>query len=140
MHNDYYNPIGLIFDGNIYINKKDTLIRLECQQVRNVYFKKEKVLSNNIRLLVLSLMLFGILLALGKNIALTYQAVGYTIATIMFFSALLTGYYNYIIIIITKNQDVIKTNIEPEYKEDAKELISRIKQNIKSQKTVLKAI
>ncbi|MFY7936094.1 MAG: hypothetical protein ACOVOQ_01850 [Flavobacterium sp.] len=135
MHTDYYNPIGLIFDGNLYINKKDTLIRLECQQVRNVYFKKEKVLSNNIRLLIVSLMLFSILLGLGEKIALTYQIVGYAIATI-----LVTRYYNYIIIIITKNQDVIKTSIEPEYKDDAKELISRIKQNIKSQETVLKAI
>jgi hypothetical protein len=140
MHTDYYNPIGLIFDGNLYINKKDTLIRLECQQVRNVYFKKEKVLSNNIRLLIVSLMLFSILLGLGEKIALTYQIVGYAIATILVFSGLLTRYYNYIIIIITKNQDVIKTSIEPEYKDDAKELISRIKQNIKSQETVLKAI
>lgn len=140
MQNDYYNPIGLIFDGHIYINKKDTLIRLECKQVRNVYFKREKVLSNNIRLLTLSLVFFVALFHFGNKISSTYEIAGYLVASVMTLSALLIRYYNYKIIITTKNQDIIKTNIEPEYKDEARELISHIKQNIKPQEPILRAI
>jgi len=140
MHNKYYNPLGLVFDGYIYIHKKETLIRLECKQVRNVYFKKEKVLSKNICLLILSSALLCALLVFDKRISSEYEIAGYLGATVMTLSALLMRYYNYKIIITTKNQDIIKTAIEPEYKDEARELISHIRRNIKPKEPILKAI
>jgi hypothetical protein len=140
MNTNYYNPLGLISDGYLYLNNNNAITRLECKQVRNIYFKKEKVLSNNIRLLILSLLLFTALLLLGKSISYEYKIGGYFIASVIATSALLIRYYNYKIIITTKNQNIIRTNIDLEYKNEARELISHIKQNIKSNKTMLKAI
>ena len=140
MNTNYYNPLGLISDGYLYINNNNAITRLECKQVRNVYFKKEKVISNNIRLLILSLLLFTALIILEKSISSEYRIGGYFIASVIATSALLIRYYNYKIIITTKNQDIIKTNIDSEYKNEARELISHIKRNIKPNKTILKAI
>lgn len=116
MNTEYYNPLGLILDGYIYINNKNALTRLECNQVRNVYFKREKVLSNNYNLFIAGLVMITILQLFGNQFSAEYKTAGYLVAVLLVISALKTRKYNYKIIITTKNQDIIKTNIEPEYK------------------------
>jgi uncharacterized membrane protein len=140
MNTEYYNPLGLILDGYIYINNKNALTRLECNQVRNVYFKKEKVLSNNYNLFIAGLVLITVLQLFGNQFSAEYKMAGYLVAVLLMISALKTKKYSYKIIITTKNQDIIKTNIEPEYKKDAKELTSQIKAIIKTNQPLLKAI
>ncbi|WP_295334249.1 hypothetical protein [Flavobacterium sp.] len=140
MHKDYYNPLGLIFDGHIYLNKKDALIRLECNQVRKIFLKKEKAISNNIILLITGLMLLTLMIIFSKHIPFEFKIAGYFLTSAVVISALLIKHYDYKIIITTKDQNVIKTYIQPEYKTEALELIRRIKQNTKPKETILKAI
>ena len=140
MNTDYYNPLGLILDGYLYINNKNALTRLECNQVRNVYLKREKVLSNNYKLFIAGLIIITVLQLYGNQFTAEYRIAGYLGAVLLVITALKTKNYNYKIIITTKNQDIIKTNIQPEYKKDAKELTSQIKSIIKSNQPLLKAI
>jgi hypothetical protein len=140
MNTDYYNPLGLILDGYLYINNKNALTRLECNQVRNVYLKREKVLSNNYKLFLAGLIIISFLQLFGNKFLTEYKIAGYVGAVLLVITALKTKNYNYKIIITTKNQDIIKTNIQPEYKKDAKELTSQIKAIIKSNQPLLKAI
>lgn len=140
MNTEYYNPLGLILDGHLYINNKNALTRLECNQVRNVYLKKEKVLSNNYKLFIAGLIIITFLQLFGNKFLTEYKIAGYVGAVLLVITALKTKNYNYKIIITTKNQDIIKTNIQPEYKKDAKELTSQIKAVIKSNQPLLKAI
>lgn len=140
MNTDYYNPLGLILDGYIYINNKNALTRLECNQVRNVYLKKEKILSNNYKLFIAGLIIITVLQLYGKQFSAEYRIAGYLGAVLLVITALRTKKYNYKIIITTKNQDIIKTNIQPEYRKDAKDLTRQIKTIIKSNQPLLKAI
>jgi len=140
MHKDYYNPLGLIFDGYIYLNKNDTLIRLDSKQVRHVFLKKEKAISNNILLLITDLILLTLTIIFSKQIALEFKIAGYILSSIIVVSALLIKHYDYKIIITTKERNVIKTYIQPEYKNEALELIRRIKQDTKPKEPILKAI
>lgn len=140
MHKDYYNPLGLIFDGYIYLNKNDTLIRLDSKQVRHVFLKKEKAISNNILLLITGLILLTLTIIFSKQIALEFKIAGYILSSIIVVSALLIKHYDYKIIITTKERNVIKTYIQPEYKNEALELIRRIKQDTKPKEPILKAI
>ena len=140
MNTSYFNPLGLISDGYIYINNNNSLTRLECNQVRNVYLKKEKKLTKNYNLFLAGILLFSLLFTINNILSIEVKSAGYLIAFILVISALKTKNYNYKIIIITKNQDIIKANIEPEYKKDAKEFISHLKQLVKSKQTILKAI
>lgn len=140
MHKDYYNPLGLIFDGYIYLNKKDTLIRLDSKQVRHVFLKKEKAISNNILLLITGLILLTLTIIFSKQIELEFKIAGYILSSIIVVSALLIKHYDYKIIITTKERNVIKTYIQPEYKNEALELIRRIKQDTKPKEPILKAI
>lgn len=140
MNTDYYNPLGLILDGYLYINNKNALTRLECNNVRNVYLKKEKVLSNNYKLFIASLVIISVLQLLSKQFSTEFKIAGYLGAVLLLITALKAKKYNYKIIITTKNQNIIKTNIQPEYKKDAKELTSQIKAIIKSNQPLLKAI
>lgn len=140
MNTDYYNPLGLILDGYLYINNKNALTRLECNQVRNVYLKREKVLSNNYKLFIAGLIIITVLQLYGNQFTAEYRIAGYLGAVLLVISALRTKEYNYKIIITTKNQDIIKTNIQPEYRKDAKDLTCQIKAIIKSNQPLLKAI
>jgi hypothetical protein len=140
MNTDYYNPLGLILDGYIYINNNNALTKLECNQVRNVYFKREKELANNYKLFIAGLVMITVLQMFGNQFSVEYKMAGYLSAVLLVITALKTKNYNYKIIITTKNQDIIKTNIQPEYKKDAKELTSQIKSIIKSNQPLLKAI
>ena len=140
MHKDYYNPLGLIFDGYIYLNKKDTLIRLDSKQVRHVFLKKEKAISNNILLLITGLILLTLTIIFSKQIELEFKIAGYILSSIIIVSALQIKHYDYKIIITTKDRNVIKTYIQPEYKNEAVELIRRIKQVTKPKEPILKAI
>lgn len=140
MHKDYYNPLGLIFDGYIYLNKNDTLIRLDSKQVRHVFLKKEKAISNNILLLITGLILLTLTIIFSKQIELEFKIAGYILSSIIVVSALLIKHYDYKIIITTKERNVIKTYIQPEYKNEALELIRRIKQDTKPKEPILKAI
>jgi len=141
MNTDYYNPLGLILDGYIYINNNNNaLTKLECNQVRNVYFKREKELANNYKLFIAGLVMVTVLQLFGNQFSAEYKMAGYLGAVLLLITALKTNNYNYKIIITTKNQDIIKTNIQPEYKKDAKELTSQIKAIIKSNQPLLTAI
>ena len=140
MNTEYYNPLGLILDGYLYINNKNALTRLECNNVRNVYLKKEKVLSNNYKLFIAGLVIISVLQLLSKQFSIEFKIAGYVVAALLIITALKAKKYNYKIIITTKNQDIIKTNIQPEYRKDAKELTSQIKAIIKSNQPLLKAI
>ncbi|MEY2630945.1 MAG: hypothetical protein RLZZ469_1842 [Bacteroidota bacterium] len=140
MNTDYYNPLGLILDGYIYINNNNALTKLECNQVRNVYFKREKELANNYKLFIAGLVMITVLQLFDNQFSAEYKMAGYLGAVLLLITALKTNNYNYKIIITTKNQDIIKTNIQPEYKKDAKELTSQIKAIIKSNQPLLKAI
>ena len=140
MNTSYFNPLGLISDGYIYINNNNSLTRLECNQVRNVYLKKEKKLTKNYNLFLAGILLFSLLFSINNILSIEVKSAGYLIVFILVISALKTKNYNYKIIITTKNQDIIKTNIQPEYRKDAKELTSQIKAIIKSNQPLLKAI
>jgi len=140
MNTEYYNPLGLILDGYLYINNKNALTRLECNQVRNVYLKKEKILSNNYKLFIAGLIIITVLQLYGKQFSAEYRIAGYLGAVLLVITALRTKKYKYKIIITTKNQDIIKTNIQPEYRKDAKDLTRQIKTIIKSNQPLLKAI
>jgi len=140
MNTEYYNPLGLILDGYLYINNKNALTRLECNQVRNVYLRKEKILSNNYKLFIAGLIIITVLQLYGKQFSAEYRIAGYLGAVLLVITALRTKKYNYKIIITTKNQDIIKTNIQPEYRKDAKDLTRQIKTIIKSNQPLLKAI
>ena len=76
----------------------------------------------------------------GKQFSAEYRIAGYLGAVLLVITALRTKKYNYKIIITTKNQDIIKTNIQPEYRKDAKDLTRQIKTIIKSNQPLLKAI
>ena len=140
MNTNYYNPLGLIADGYLYINNNNALIRLECNQVRNVYLKKEKMLSKNYNLFLAGLSLFSLLLTLNSSLSVELKSAGYLTALLLIVSAIKTRNYNYKIIITTKNQDIIKTNIQPEFKKEAKDLTTYLKQQIKSKQPMLRAI
>ena len=101
-----------------------------------IYKKKYEVITINYSTDLKNLDIFYF----DKRISSEYEIAGYLGATVMTLSALLMRYYNYKIIITTKNQDIIKTAIEPEYKDEARELISHIRRNIKPKEPILKAI
>ena len=110
------------------------------QTSKKCLFQKGKSIIKQHQTFNLKSGFFVALFHFGNKISSTYEIAGYLVASVMTLSALLIRYYNYKIIITTKNQDIIKTNIEPEYKDEARELISHIKQNIKPQEPILRAI
>lgn len=137
---DYYNSVGLIYDDFVYINKKDCLVRLEFDLIRNIYFKKEKALTSNYFLLVIGLLLLVSLILTDKIIPLDYKIIGYATSVILLIFAFLVKFNNYKIIITTINSNIITTNINPEYREEGLEFVKRIKNNITNNNSVIRAI
>lgn len=137
---NYYNFVGLIYDGYIYINKKECLMRLESSLIRNVYFKKEKVLTRNYLLLTLGILVFATLLFSAKYVPLQFRIIGYALAVLFSIMAFSINFNSYKIIITTINNNIITTNINVEYKNDALEFVNRIKQNIKPKASMRKAV
>lgn len=140
MHADYYNSVGLIYDDYIYLNKKECLVRLESNLIRNIYFRKEKALTNNYLLLTAGLLIFATLLLTGNQLPFPHKIVGYSTALFFSLLALSKKFNHYKIIITTINSNIITTNINAEYKDEALELVTRIKQNIKPKTAMLRAI
>lgn len=137
---DYYNAVGLIYDNSIYINKKDCLVRLELNLIRNIYFKKEKAITNNVFLLSAGLLLLGIIALTDKIVPVDLKAIGYIAASIILVMAFLVKFDNYKIIITTINSNIITTNINSEYCEDGMELVTRIRNNINKDNSLKRAI
>lgn len=98
------------------------------------------MLSKNYNLFLAGLSLFSLLLTLNSSLSVELKSAGYLTALLLIVSAIKTRNYNYKIIITTKNQDIIKTNIQPEYKKEAKDLTTYLKQQIKSKQPMLRAI
>ncbi|MBF6642198.1 hypothetical protein IVB69_11955 [Flavobacterium sp. J49] len=137
---DYYNAVGLIYDNSIYINKKDCLVRLELSLIRNIYFKKEKALTSNIFLLSIGLFLIAMLALTDKIIPLDFKVIGYSTAVVAVLLAFLIKFNNYKIIITTINNNIITTNINSEYCEDGLELVTRIRNNINKENSLIRAV
>nr|WP_294776317.1 hypothetical protein [uncultured Flavobacterium sp.] len=137
---DYYNAVGLIYDNSIYINKKDCLIRLELNLIRNIYFKKEKAITNNVFLLSTGLFLMAIIGLTDKFVPVDFKAIGYIAASIILVLAFLVKFNNYKIIITTINSNIITTNINAEYREDGMELVTQIRNNISKENTLIRAV
>lgn len=137
---DYYNAVGLIYDDSIYINKKDCLVRLELSLIRNIYFKKEKALTSNVFLLSIGLFLIALLALTDKIIPLDFRVIGYTTAVVAMVLAFLIKFNNYKIIITTINSNIITTNINSEYCEDGLELVTRIRNNINKENSLIRAV
>lgn len=127
---DYYNSLGLINDNFIYINKKECLFRLELSLIKNIYIKKEKVLTLNILLLIISFGLFSALTLSQKTIPLDHKIIGYVSAVVILITAFLIKLTNYKIIITTINSNIISTSISAEFKEEGIELVKNIKKSI----------
>lgn len=140
MHFDYYNSVGLIYDDYIYINKKDCLVRLESKLIKNIYFKKEKTLTKNYLMMATGLVLYTVLILLTKSIPLEYRIIGYSMTFLIALAALSVNFNHYKIIITTINRNIITTNINAEYKEEALELVTKVKQNITPRNVMLKAM
>jgi hypothetical protein len=137
---NYYNSVGLIYDDFVCINKKDCLVRLEFNLIRNIHFKKEKALTSNYFLLVTGLLLFVSLILTDKIIPLDYKIMAYATSVILLILAFLVKFNNYKIIITTINSNIITTSINPEYKEEGLELVKRIKNNINHANLFIRAI
>lgn len=127
---DYYNSLGLIYDNFIYINKKECLFRLELSLIKNIYIKKEKVLTLNILLLIISIGLFSALTLSQKTIPLNHKIIGYVSAVVILITAFIVKLTNYKIIITTINSNIISTSISADFKEEGVELVKNIKKSI----------
>lgn len=137
---DYYNSVGLIYDDSIYINKKDCLVRLELSLIRNIYFKKEKAVTGNVFLLSIGLFIIATLALTDNVIPAEYKLTGYLIGVVVLALAFLVKFDNYKIIITTINSNVITTNINTEYREEGLELVSRIRNNISKENSLIRAV
>lgn len=137
---NYYNSVGLIYDDYIYINKKECLVRLESNLIRNVYFKKEKELKYNYLLLTIGLLLFTTILLSEKHMLFEFKFIGYSVALFFSLFSLIKNFDNYKIIITTINCNIITTKIDSDNKDDALELVTRLKQIINPKTALLRAI
>ena len=137
---DFHNAVGLIYNDSIYINKKDCLVRLELSLIRNIYFKKEKALTGNIFLLSIGLFLVVLLSLTEKIIPLNYNIIGYISAFVALVLAFLLKFNKYKIIITTINSNIISTTINTEYREEGLELVTRIRNNINKENSLIRAV
>lgn len=137
---DFHNAVGLIYNDSIYINKKDCLVRLELGLIRNIYFKKEKDLTGNIFLLSIGLFLVVMLSLTEKIIPLNYNIIGYISAFVALVLAFLLKFNKYKIIITTINSNIISTTINTEYREEGLELVTRIRNNINKENSLIRAV
>jgi hypothetical protein len=137
---DFHNAVGLIYNDSIYINKKDCLVRLELSLIRNIYFKKEKALTGNIFLLSIGLFLVVMLSLTEKIIPLNYNIIGYISGIVALVLAFLLKFNKYKIIITTINSNIISTTINTEYREEGLELVTRIRNNINKENSLIRAV
>lgn len=54
---EYFNAIGLIFQNHIYLNRNNALIQYEIDDIKRVYFKKERNLNQNFFSFITSLII-----------------------------------------------------------------------------------
>ncbi|MGL2965811.1 hypothetical protein [Flavobacterium sp. XGLA_31] len=135
---EYYNPIGLLFKEHIFLHENNKLLEFDIQEIKRIFFKKERNLKQNYLLLTLAFPLLMGSFFLNSNFELLrYSGYGLSVALLIF--AVIKKTYQYKIALFTKHSHYFSIPVNEEYKDDACELISLTKAKIKKNKLYLKA-
>lgn len=134
---EYFNAIGLIFQNHIYLNRNNALIQYEIDDIKRVYFKKERNLNQNFFSFITSLIIAFSSYASAAFLG-NFKLIAFMVSGCFFLYSFLNKSYNYRILMTTVHQNIISILISPEAKEEASKLVSLIKMKIKKDAQYLK--
>lgn len=134
---EYFNAIGLIFNSHIFLNRNNTLVKYEVADIKQVYFKKERNLNHNSVSFIISLFIAFSSYALGTFLG-NFKLFGFMVSGCFLLHTFLKKSYNYNILLITVNQNIVSLLINPDSKKQATKLVALIKIKIKNDVQYLK--
>lgn len=135
---EYYNAIGLLFRNQLFLNKNNKLIEFDIKEIKSVYFKKERDLTNNYIIFVFACCLLALSLSFSSKIAL-YPQIGIGSALAILIYAILKRTYAYSIVLFTNYSHIFSIPVNHQDKEDAAELLARTKRKLKTQNKFMQA-
>ena len=135
---EYFNTIGLIFQNDIYLNRKNTLVQYEIDDIKRIVFKKQRNLNHNYFTFLISLSIAFSSYALGI-VTGNFKLFGFVVSGILLLYSFLNKSYSYHILLITMNQNIVSLLINPDCKKQASKLVTLINKKIKNDTQYLKA-
>ncbi|WP_333600849.1 hypothetical protein [Flavobacterium sp.] len=135
---EYYNALGLIFQNHVCLNRDNDLLQYEINDIKRIYFKKNRCLKNNYSLFMISLVMV-VSTYLLRTYFINYIFFSFIIATCIMLFSLFKNYYSYSIMLITIDHNIISVPINETSKEKASKLVALIKRKIKNNNQYLKA-
>jgi hypothetical protein len=128
---EYYNTIGLLFRNQLILNKNNNLVEFDIDEIKSVYFKKERDLTNNYLIFIVACSLFALSLSFSPKMAL-YPQIGIGTALAILIYAILKRTYSYSIVLFTNYSHIFSIPVNHQDKEDACELLVRTKRKLKT--------
>jgi hypothetical protein len=133
---EFFNAIGLIFKDYIFLTANNKLIWFEVEEIRQMSFKKNRVLTYNYVIFFLSFMI--VIISFTDSRLSDYRNTGFALGGILLIYALIKKTYQYTIQIITTEHNVISIIINKENKKQATQFIQIVKGKINQSKQFLK--
>jgi hypothetical protein len=133
---DFYNELGIEFTDDQFnflnTNKSNTLLFVRnIRNTKSIKFVKRKDIRLNYMMFIGIFIFFSLPFFLN-NMILTVKLFWFLTSLIFWFFALKFEKYDYKIIVITKNAELIYVEVDAIFKEEAEEIVSIVKSKIKS--------
>jgi hypothetical protein len=135
---EYYNSIGMLFKNQLFLNKNNKLVEFEIKEIKSVYLKKERDLTNNYLIFIIAASVFALSFSFSTKMAL-YPKIGIVTAIALLLYALLKRTYTYSIVLFTTYSHIFSIPVNHQDKEDVRELLARTKRKLKTQKKFMLA-
>ena len=122
---EYSNSYGLLFEDRFYIHREKDLSCINLNKVKKIKLVKGQTLKINFISFLISCLIifFSILLEHNQMIS---KYIFYLCASLFFISSFLLKKHNYTIIVVTIDYRPIEINVDIDFKNDAKEIVSKI--------------
>ncbi len=137
-HLEYYNTIGLLFNDQLILNKNNKLLEFNIQDIKSIYFKKERELTQNYLIFIIACSLFAFSIYFN-NKEILVQKIGIIIAFGILLYAFVKRTYTYNIVLFTQYSHLFSIPINDQDKDDACELIAKIKNKVRTNKNFMQA-
>lgn len=135
---EYFNAIGLLFKNQLILNKNNKLVEFNIEEIKSIYFKKDRELHQNYLIFLIACSLFAFSIFFNNKEVL-FQRIGIVMAIGILLYALLKRTYKYKIVLFTHYSHIFSIPVNVQDKEDASELIARTKRKVRTNKNYMQA-
>jgi membrane-bound metal-dependent hydrolase YbcI (DUF457 family) len=135
---EYYNSIGLLFSDQLILNKNNKLVEFNIQEIKSIYFKKERELTQNYLIFIIACSLFAFSIYFNNKEVL-FQKTGIIMAVGILLYALVKRTYTYNIVLFTHYSHLFSIPVNYQDKDDACELIAKTTHKVRTNKNYMQA-